>query len=187
MLTEKRLIKDCQQGVKSSQYELVKRYSSMLMAVSLRYVCDHSTAQDIVQESFIRIFSNIGKYKPTGSFKAWMRKIAIRLSLQWLGKSHVRHEVSPEIMPEPEAVAPAIYQQLGAEEIMQLIQELPPGFRAVFNLNIIEGYSHKEIAELLGITESTSRSQLVRARAILKKKLQTRSSLKIPKTIGMTA
>jgi len=93
LISEKQLIKDCQNGKKSSQYELVKRYSKMLMVVCKRYVVDESIAKDVLQETLIRIFKSIGKYQATGSFEAWMRKIAVRSSLQWLEKNKSRREM----------------------------------------------------------------------------------------------
>lgn len=173
MLSEKQLIKDCQLGKKASQYELVKRYSAMLIAVCKRYVRDESMAKDVLQETLIRIFSNIHKYRNTGSFEGWMKKIAVRCSLTWLDKTHFKRETGLTEFHLNESIQPDVYNYLGVEKIQQLIQELPPGFRAVFNLNVIEGYSHKEIGELLNITESASRSQLTRAKRQLQKKLNS--------------
>lgn len=175
-MTEKQLIKDCQRGDKASQYELVRRYASMLTSVCLRYVPDRPTAKDLVQETFIRIFEHIGEYRDTGSFEAWMRRIAARLALQWVGKSHVRRELYPEVFPSPPQQAPAISEQFDAEEVLAAVQALPTGFRTVFNLSVMEGYSHKEIAELLGISESTSRSQLLRARQLLQRQLSQKTN-----------
>lgn len=143
----------------------------MLLTVCRRYARDESMAKDVLQETLIRIFQNIGKYRDSGSFEAWMRKIAVRRSLQWLEKSHFRYEIHAEVVPDREINVPEIYHQLGAEEIMNLIGELPSGFRTVFNLYVVEGYSHKEIGDLLNITENTSRSQLARARKVLQQKL----------------
>ncbi len=171
MITEKQLIQDCQQGRKESQFLLVKRYSGMLMTTCRRYARDEAMAKDVLQETLIRIFGNISKYRPIGSFEAWMRRIAVRCSLQWLEKSHFRRESPTEKFDKDQMMEPAIYNQLATENIIKAVQELPDGFRTVFNLNVIEGYSHKEIAELLNITESSSRSQLLRARRLLQKKL----------------
>lgn len=173
LLTEKQLIKNCQRGVKSSQYELVKRYSQMLMTVCRRYAPDESISKDLLQETLIRIFRNIDKYQATGSFEGWMRKIAVNCSLQWLRKSYLEKETPLLDFDQGQTVDPEIWSKLGTEEIIRLIQELPAGFRTVFNLNIIEGYNHREISELLGITESASRSQLTRARRLLQKKLNS--------------
>ena len=143
----------------------------MLLTVCRRYARDEAMAKDVLQETLIRIFQHIGKYEATGSFEGWMRRIAVRRSLQWLEKSSFRHELQPVEMPGKDFIEPEVYSRLGVEEIMSLLKELPDGFRAVFNLNVVEGYSHKEVAELLNITESTSRSQLTRARKLLQEKL----------------
>lgn len=172
MITEKKLIRDCQNGIKSSQFLLVKRYSGMLLTVCRRYARDESMAKDVLQETLIRVFQNIGKYRDSGSFEAWMRKIAVRRSLQWLEKSHFRYEIHAEFVPDEEVNIPDVYAQMGADEIMMLINDLPSGFRTVFNLFVVEGFNHKEIGKLLEITESTSRSQLARARKILQQKLK---------------
>lgn len=170
MLTEKQLIKDCQGYKKPAQFELVKRYSGILMTVCRRYISDQSAAKDVLQESFIRIFSNINQYKPTGSFEAWMRTITIRCALASLKKRAAKRETVIAEINDTKGIEPAIYAQLETEAIIELIQTLPEHFRAVFNLNIIEGYSHKEIAKLLNIKESTSRAQLTRARKLLQQK-----------------
>ena len=142
----------------------------MLMTVCRRYVPDQPSAKDVLQESFIRIFSNINAYKATGSFEAWMRTITIRCALHWLKKRASKKETTITEINDTKVIEPAIYAQMGEEEIIKLVQDLPEGFRTVFNLNVIEGYSHREVAKLLNITESTSRSQLTRARRMLQKK-----------------
>lgn len=150
---------------------LVQRYAGMLLSVCRRYAKDENMAKDILQETLLRIFTNIDKYEPTGSFEAWMRRIAVRRSLQWLEKSCFQHETQPVEMPDYQSIEPEINQQLGSEEIMRLVQVLSPGYRAVFNMYVVEGYNHQEIAEILGISENTSRSQLARARQLLQQKL----------------
>ncbi len=172
-MTEQQLIQDCREGVKSSQYLLVRRYASMLLSVCQRYARDEAMAKDVLQEVFLRIFQQIGSYREQGSFEAWMRRIAVRRSLQWLERSCFNREQHPLEMPEPTADLPEVYAALGAEDIMALVHQLPAGFRTVFNLYVVEGYSHKEIASLLGISENTSRSQLVRARKMLQHQLTT--------------
>ena len=144
----------------------------MLMTVCRRYARDEASSKDILQEAFIRIFSNIQKYKPSGSFEGWMRKITVNCALQWIDKKHFRNEVFHIDVPEMN-MDPEVYSQLGMEEIILMIQELTPSLRAVFNLNIVEGYSHKEISELLGISESSSRSNLVRARQVLQTRISS--------------
>lgn len=174
MILEKQLIKQCQQYKEDAQFELVKRYTAMLMSVSRRYAVDEAMAKDIVQESFLIIFKNINNYRPIGSFEAWMRKITIRCSLKWISQKYYTHE-DPTAKYEENlsAIEPRIYSQLNTQEILNLIKDLPTGFRVILNLFLIEGYSHKEIAELLGIKESTSRSQLARAKKIVIAKINS--------------
>lgn len=143
----------------------------MLLTVCRRYARDEAMAYDLVQESLILIFKNIEKYKTTGSFEAWMRRIAINCSLQWIGKSYFKNESPTEEFSDTEFQEPIIFSQLGEEEIIKHIQSLPDGYRTVLNLYIIEGMSHKEIAEILNISINTSRSQLMRGRKSLIEKL----------------
>ena len=134
MISEKQLINDCQKGIKSSQYKLVRRYSGMLMKVSRRYVSDQASAKDVVQESFILIFRYIDKFKNTGSFEGWIRKITVRCALQWIGKSHFKKDTSLTNLEVNDSVDPAIFNKLGIEEIKIMVAELPIGYRTVFNL-----------------------------------------------------
>jgi len=170
LLTETQIIKGCRRGDKRTQYELVKRYSGMLMMVCRRYVSDESTSKDILQESLLRIFRHIDDYKKTGSFEAWMRKITVRCALAYLDRKDVRRETSIIDINYDEPIDALAIDRLSANEILSLVDSLPTGFRTVFNLVAIEGYSHKEVANLLNITESASRSQLTRARKMLQRK-----------------
>ena len=143
----------------------------MLHMVCMRYARDEAMAKDVLQETFIRIFRSINKYQPTGSFEAWMRQIAVRRSLQWLEKSCFKHEMHPLEMPDKKGGEPSVYLKYDLENIQSYVEGLPTGFRTVFKLSILEGYSHIEIADILDISESTSRSQLARARKMLREKL----------------
>ncbi|MEM9918399.1 MAG: RNA polymerase sigma factor [Bacteroidota bacterium] len=173
------LIDKCQQKDPHYQKELVVRYSPMLLTVSRRYSKDEATARDILQDSLIKILRAIGTYQHTGSFEAWMRRITINTALQSFDKKCFKNEVyGMEQMPE-RAIVPDVYSQLGAEELMALINQLPEGYRQVFNLSVVEGYSHKEIGELLDIGESTSRSQLQRARKLLQQQLLKREKIRV--------
>ena len=155
------------------------RYSGILMTVCRRYTRDLGLAKDVLQEGLIKILRAIPKYQSTGSFEGWMKKIVINTALQKKEKKSYHSELNGfEKMPERE-IAPEIYSQLNAEELIQVIDRLPDGFREVFNLYAIEGFSHGEIAELLNISESTSRSQLSRARKILQKQLTQQEKISI--------
>lgn len=144
-----------------------------MLAVCLRYVNDMETARDLLQDGFVRVFTNIHSYTGSGSFEGWLRKIFVNGALEYLRKSDVLRE-STDLENSAELVQPdsSAIENLSAAELMKVIQELPAGFRTVFNMFAIEGYSHKEISEVLGITESTSRSQFTRARQLLQKRIK---------------
>lgn len=171
MRSQKEIIKGCLEGNKASQFELVKRHSGMLMSVCRRYASNDAYAKDILQESWIKIFKNLAQCQKFDAVEAWMRTIAIRTAYHWNKKKQLHFELNPDEIANSQLLAPDIFSRFDEEEIIQLIQELPNGFRAIFSLNVIEGYSHREIAELLNISESTSRSQLVRARKVLQEKI----------------
>lgn len=173
LLTERELIQQCLDGERSGQFELVKRYSGMLMTICRRYAPDTPTAEDILQESLIQIFRNLPKYQPIGSFPAWMRKITVRAAIRWVSRTQKLQESL--LMEEGGDIAqvPEVEQHLAIEEIIGYLQTLPTGYRTVFNLYVIEGYKHDEIAEMLGISTGTSRSQLARARKLLQEKIIT--------------
>ncbi len=139
----------------------------------MRYVGDRVQAEDVLQDGFLTLFTRLGSYKGEGSFEGWARKIFVTTALMALRKKDAL-KMSEELdtVRGMKADLPSQNQNLGYKEIMKLVMELPDGFRTVFNMNVIEGYSHKEIAEMLGITETTSRTQLSRARAILQNKIK---------------
>ena len=143
------------------------------MSVCLRYGSNRETAEDLLQEGFIKVFSAIGSFEGSGSFEGWMRRIFVNTALEYLRKNDILKESveidNTEVLQEVDYSA---IERISADELMELIAELPPGFRTVFNMFVIEGYSHKEIGDALGITESTSRSQLTRAKRLLQKKLE---------------
>lgn len=148
------------------------------MTVCRRYARDEPSAKDVLQETYINIFSSIEAYQPTGSFEAWMRKIAVRCSLHWIRKQKVLFEPYQAEEIEGPAADPEIFGQLEVEAVIKEIQSLTNSLRVVFNLHVIEGYSHKEIAGMLEITESSSRVHLARARAILQDRLNAAYQLK---------
>lgn len=172
-MNEKQLIEGCKKGNRLAQKELYEMFSRKMMGVCLRYSSDRETARDLLQDGFVKIFTNMDSYSGTGSFEGWMRKIFVNCALEYLRKSDVLREAydldnSAELI-EPDA---SVMEHLSAQDLMSVIQKLPTGFRAVFNLFAIEGYSHKEIGEMLHITESTSRSQYTRARQLLQRILK---------------
>ena len=178
-LTERDIIKGCQRGIPEYQKALVMRYSPMLLTVGRRYSRDYDSAKDILQESFIKIFRALPNYRETGSFQAWMRRIVINTALQLIDKSSYKNELPGLEMVDDPLLEPDAYSHLGAEELMKLIDGLPDGFREVFNLFVIDGFNHKEIAEQLEISESTSRSRLTRARKLLRKQFRFNEIIRV--------
>jgi RNA polymerase sigma factor (sigma-70 family) len=166
-MTELEILVGCQNGDAPSQRALVGRYSPWLFSVAKRYMGESESAKDVLQDALVKIFNHINTYQQTGSFEAWMRKIVVNTALKALDKSWVRNIEAVEDYPATAAEQPAVYADLQAEAIMQIIESLPNGYREVFNLYAIEQMPHAEIAKLLSISESTSRSQFYRARIMI--------------------
>lgn len=172
-MNEKQLIEGCRKGDRLAQKELYEMFSRKMMGVCLRYSNDRETARDLLQDGFIKVFLNIGTYSGMGSFEGWMRRIFVNCALEHLRKADILREAS-DLDNSAELIEPqaSVTDRLSAEELMELVRRLPAGFRAVFNLFAIEGYSHREIGALLNITESTSRSQYTRARQLLQRTIK---------------
>ncbi len=170
-MKETELIKGCQKGEAKCQKALFMRYSGQLLTVSRRYARNHMEAEDWLQDAFIRIFKSIHQFKFEGSFEGWMRRIVVNTALKHFNKKSFQNEKSGlDDLYETSVDAQALIQ-LHQEELLKLIENLPDGYRVIFNLHAIEGYSHKEIGKMLQIGESTSRSQLTKARKTLQKKV----------------
>ena len=148
---------------------LYHRFSPKMYAVCLRYSGNAEDARDLLQEGFIKIFKNLGKYRGDGSFEGWIRRIFVNTSIEHFRKKIHLHDVTETQEKTSEDRELNVLDNLAEKDIMKMIHELSPGYRAVFNMHIIEGYSHKEIAGILGINEGTSKSQLARAKSVLKK------------------
>lgn len=171
-MDERQLIEGCRRGDRLAQKELYEKYSRRMMGVCLRYANDRETARDLLQDGFVKVFTGMDSYSGAGSFEGWMRKIFVNCALEYLRKSDVLRD-STDLDNTAELIHPesSVLSDMSAAELMKLVQELPTGFRTVFNLFAIEGYSHKEISEMLEITESTSRSQFTRAKQMLQKRI----------------
>ncbi len=167
--TPQEIIRGCKKQDPRFQKALVVQYSGLLMAVSRRYTKDQSSSKDILQEALIQILNSISNYKEQGSFEGWMKRIVINIAIKYFRRKSFKNELyTIEDQPDNK-VEPTAYANMAAAELMEGINKLPDSYRTIFNLYAIEGFSHKEIGEMLDITESTSRSQLTRARASLKK------------------
>jgi len=164
------IILRCKQGEAVAQKALVMHCSEMLYTVSLRYMKYPADAQDVLQDSLIKVFKSIHTYDPDrGNPMAWMRKIVINTALKQIKKRPYTSEV--EDYQDYESIDPEVVSQLQAKDLLEVVKSLPPMYRKVFNLSVIDGYCHKDIADLLGINESTSRSNLTRAKSLLRKQL----------------
>jgi RNA polymerase sigma factor (sigma-70 family) len=172
-LTDEQLIKACIKEDTASQKELFLRFSGRMLGVCNRYARNAADAEDILQEAFIKVFDKMHQFKFQGSFEGWIRKIVVNTALKKYSLSRYQKEVSGyEIKEKDEhALEPSAYSHLTQKELMDLINNLPDGYRIIFNLYVIEGYQHDEIAEILGIQPGTSRSQLVKARNMLQKQI----------------
>lgn len=168
------IIDGCKRKKSEYQRTMVFRYSELLYGICIRYLRDKSEAQDVVQEAFVKIFKSIKKHDPSrGSFEGWIRKITVNECLRIIKKKR-KHIVSlSELNPINLEIPSGVMAKMTKDEILEIVTQLPDGYREVFNLSVIEGYSHQEIGEMLGIKEASSRSNLSRARAILKEKLLT--------------
>lgn len=153
-----------------------ERYSERMLGVCCRYVRDRDTARDLLHDGFVTVFTKIADFRGEGAFEGWLRRIFVTTALGWLRKNANLHELKPLDESSGAGLAEecTALEKLSAQELLQLIGRMPDGYRTVLNLYAVEGYSHREIAELLNISENTSRSQYMRARNYLKKYLQER-------------
>jgi RNA polymerase sigma-70 factor (ECF subfamily) len=171
---QKELIKRCIAGERKAYEQLYEQYGRKMLVVCNRYVQERSEAQDLLQEGFIKVFKHLSSFKNEGSFEGWIQKIMVNVALQHYQKSikaynHVSiGELSIEMQLSNDE---DILGQIHAEVLLKLIQELPPSYKMVFNLYVFEGLKHREIAERLGISEGTSKSNLNDARKILQYKI----------------
>lgn len=166
------LVKACLSGNPRAQKALYDRLSPKMYSLCLRYMGDRESAADVLQDGFVTLYSKLDSYLGEGSFEGWARRIFVNTALMSLRKSDVLRD-SEEIdaaFDISESGVNAV-QSIGYKELTGMIGELPAGYRTVFNMYVVEGYSHKEIGEILGISENTSRSQLQRARVLLQNKL----------------
>ena len=171
-MDELQLIEGCRKGDRRAQKALYETFSRKMMSVCLRYVSDWETARDLLQEGFVKVFTHIDSYTGNGSFEGWIRKIFVNSALEHLRHADVlRESTDLDQTAEVAQTDSSPLSDISAAELMQLVQSLPAGFRTIFNLFAIEGYSHKEISERLHITESTSRSQYTRAKQLLQRKV----------------
>lgn len=178
-MSEAELIHNCKKQHAASQKLLYDTYAGKMLSVCMRYINDKAEAEDVLQEGFIKIFAHINHFRGEGSFEGWMRRIFVNTALSALRVKQIKFVEASENHFNHSKVEPSVFDKIGSQEIFEMIRTLPNGYRVVFNLFAIEGYSHKEIAELLNITESTSRTQFLKARNALKEKFTNKHIMKV--------
>lgn len=167
--SEEQIREGCFRGDRRFQQMLYDMFSSKMFGVCMRYANEYNAAQDLLQEGFVKVFRNIDKFRGEGSFEGWVRRIFVNTAIE-----HYRKQVNLYALVDNDAKAYENYdsnalETLKEQDIVKMIQKLSHGYRTVFNLYVVEGYSHKEIGDLMGISEGTSKSQLARARYLLQK------------------
>ncbi len=166
-MTQNEIIQGCKTGHEDAYRELVDRYANKLMGLCVRYLRDRHKAEDAVQETFIQVFRSVHQFDASGNLIAWMSRIAINICLKEIKKSKRMVFTEQNLHLETLPVMPEIDRKMNTEELLTILDNLPAAYRIVFNLHLVEGYSHKEISEMLDIRESTSRTKLTRARKML--------------------
>ena len=180
MNSDDQIIVGCLEGKRKAYSLLFKNYAPVMLGVCMRYCKNRIDAEDVMQDGFIKVFTQIHKFRSEGSFEGWIKRIMINAAIDNYQSNlkHAFHEDVSEIaqssllidLPDEDEDLPGELN-ISREKLMEMIQELPDGYRMVFNLYIIEGYNHQEIAEMLHISENTSKSQLSRARMALQDRL----------------
>ena len=178
-MQEKELIEGALAGEERASRLLFERYAPLLMGVCQRYCRTQAEAEDVLQDAFIRLFEKLPKYGFKGSFAGWARRLTVNVALKTYQRKRFQMEQAGLENITDRGGAPTAYAELGEQELLDLIQRLPDGYRIVFNLYAIEGYSHKEIGDMLGIQEASSRSQLLKARKVLQAQIERRQKIAI--------
>ncbi len=172
------LIRQCTKGDRIAQKQLYDRFASRMLGVCLRYAQDYQAAEDILQEGFIKAFRHIERFRFEGSFEGWLRKIMVNTAIEVHRRKNLLYPIVDVDNNDVELFDENALEKLAADDLLQMIASLSPGYRTVFSLYAIEGFSHKEIAEQLNISEGTSKSQLARARYILIEMVEQRTGIK---------
>lgn len=173
-MEEKELVKGCKAGDEKCRRFLYERYAPVLMGICLRYAKNEVEAEDLLHDAFLKIFTKLDSYRGEGSFEGWMKHIAVNTAINAYRKN--KEERFAVDLEEIEGITPDVTisdsDPLTVKLLLQFIEELPPGYRTAFNLYEIDGYSHKEVAAMVGCSEVTARSQLYKAKCALKQKIE---------------
>jgi RNA polymerase sigma-70 factor (ECF subfamily) len=176
MIIEESILEGCIAGKREAQFELYKMYASSMLAVCFRYAKNRDEAEDLLQEGFLKVFQKIESFRREGSFEGWMKRIMINQALNQIKKNRRTPFLEDiELINETQIVnsdeALGNLEPVPADILLEMIRTLPEGYRIVFSLYVMEDYSHREIADELNISENTSKTQLLKARRVLKNKL----------------
>jgi RNA polymerase sigma factor (sigma-70 family) len=172
-IPESDLLRGCIEGNRRMQEELYRRFSPRMYAVCLRYAGNAEEAEDILQEGFIKVFKKMDSFRSEGSFEGWVRRIFVNTAIEHFRRKRYLMPVTEKEENTIEGKYTSVLDELAEKDILALVQELSPGYRTVFNMYVVEGYTHKEIADMLNISEGTSKSQLSRAKVILQDMVRT--------------
>lgn len=166
------IVRGCQRKQPDAQRKLYNRLASKLFGVCLRYAANRAEAEDFLQDGFVKIFSKIDQFSFNGSFEGWARRIMVNSAIENCRKMNMLYTVDEIREYDTRLSADDVLSRISYDELLQMVQQLTPQYRTVFNLFAIEGYSHQEIGQMLNISESTSKSNLLRARNVLKEKVE---------------
>lgn len=169
-MTEAALIKSCKKGDRQAQQQLYERYAPKMLGVCRRYIKDFDAAEDVLVQAMFKVLTKLDKYSGTGNFEGWIRRITVNESLMYLRKQNLK--MTNELPIHEASTDWSILEYIQAEDILKILEQLPDGYRTIFNLFVVEGYKHREIAEKLGISINTSKSQLILAKKRLKQILE---------------
>lgn len=181
-MNEAELISACRQGSVRAQKLLYERFAGLMLTVCLRYLRQRADAEEAMLTGFVKVFRALEQYRHEGSFEGWIRRIMVNEALGQLRRKEPLHLAIDDMVTDVPSTQATAESDLAAADLMQLLSELPAGYRTVFNLYAIEGYTHPEIGEMLGISEGTSKSQLSKARAMLQRRLEAASTAAISST-----
>ena len=171
-VTEKQLIERCQKGDGKAMKYLYEHYADKMLGVCYRYVNDRDTARDLLHDGFVTVFTKISDFRGDGAFEGWLRRIFVNTALGFLRKNaNLNDSRQVDDMFDLSENGASVLEKMSAAELLETIGRMPDGYRTVLNLYAVEGYSHKEIADLLNISENTSRSQYARAKSYLQRSL----------------
>ena len=170
------LINGCKKGDRKAQKKLYMLLYPYTMSICLRYSGGEDEAKEILNDGFLKVFTKIDQHSPTQSFKAWVRRIMVNTAIDHYRKNnHFRHMLEIT-QADSEFINPEVVDQFSVDEILKMVQKLPPAYQMIFNLFVVEGYNHREISEKLGISEGTSKSNLAKARMKLKKMMEVNNT-----------